>query len=199
MMLLKKISLLIIVIFLSSCAPKPVITTLEQDTIAKVKAANSDVCAYKGRVLIGYHKDNIDLSFKGMLDKECSGNFHLVVMGPFNLIALDITYKDGEVQAKKNDEDISGFMSYFFKAKHADTIVKLIRYPYINVDDTYAMSTDGKEYIFTKGTTEIRAGQDFLITKIKTDVRTFTYEYQDGKMYNMTFQNPYEKVIIGLR
>lgn len=199
MMLLKKISLLILAVVLASCAPKPVIVTPEQDAISKVIAANSDVCAYKGKVVIGYQKDNLDLNFKGMLDKECSGNFHLAVMGLFNLVALDITYKDGQVQATKNDEDISGLVNYFFKAKHADTIVKLIKYPYMNVDSTYKMSTDGKQYIFTKGDTEIRAGQDYLITSIKVDTRKFTYEYKDGKMYNMTFENPYEKVIIGLR
>lgn len=93
------------------------ITDIKHDTLAKISEKNRQVCEYKGKIIVDYSgKDNI-IRLKGFLDKDCSKDFHLVLMGFLNMVVMDITYKDGKVLANKNGEDVSSLCCLFHEVQ----------------------------------------------------------------------------------
>lgn len=195
----KRISLFLLLLLLVSCAKTPDITDVSQDTLRKIAEKNRQVCEYKGRIVLSYTGKETSISLKGLLDKSCNKDFRLVLQGLLNIVVLDITYKDGKVQANKNGEDISSLAAHFFKQKNVDAMVEMVRYPYVEVDGSYSLETDGREYIMKKDNVSVTAGNDLLIKSVDDGRRKFSYEYKDGKMYNITYEYKEEKVEIGLR
>lgn len=198
-MLLKRINLFILLLFVVACGQQSVITDINQDTLRKISEKNRQVCAYKGKIVLNYEGKETSLRLKGFLEKDCSKDFRLVLTGLLNMVVMDITYKNGQVVANKNGEDISSLVAYFFKQKNVDAMVEMVRYPYVEIDGTYSLETDGKEYIMKKDNMVVTAGQDMLIKTVEDGKRKFGYEYKDGQMYNITYEYKEEKVEIGLR
>ncbi|MGE4317389.1 MAG: hypothetical protein AB7E96_00685 [Deferribacterales bacterium] len=199
MMLLKKISLLLLIFLIISCVPKARIATIDKDTLSRIFANNTQICSYKGKIVIRYQDERNDISLKGYLDKACNKDFHLVVLGPLNIVMADITYKDGAVTADKNGEDISLFASYIMKAKNVDATVELIRYPFVEVDDTYTLSAEGGNFILKKDDITVKTDADCYITEITDGRRKFTYEYENNKIYNIYYEYKDQRIKIGLR
>ncbi len=182
-----------------SCAPRVRIAAIDKDTLSRIFANNTQICSYKGKIVINYQDGHNDISLKGYLDKSCNRDFHLVVLGPLNIVMADITYKDGKVSADRNGEDISLFASYIMKAKNIDATVELVRYPFVEVDETYTLRAEGGNFIMTKDDITVKTDADCYITEITDGRRKFTYEYKDGKIYNILYEYKDQRIKIGLR
>jgi hypothetical protein len=184
---------------LLSCTPQVRIAYLDSGTLSKISEKNRQVCAYKGKIVINYQDEHSEIRLKGYLDKECNKDFHLVILGPLNIVMAYITYKGGEVKANKNGEDISLMADYFFKSKNVDTIVELIRYPYVEVDAGYSIKAEDGRFIIQKDDVLVVADADYLIKEISDSKRKFVYGYEDGKINNILYEYKKQKIEIGLR
>jgi hypothetical protein len=184
---------------LAACSQKPVIYKAEPDTIKKITQANQAVCDYKGRVTVIYENGKENVRFKGYLNKDCKDNFHLKILGLFNSVAYDIKYHDGVVEAYEKGEDVSAGIEYFMRSKGLDSMVSLIRYPHVKVDESYEISVKDNKYLLEKGTVSVVAGQDYNIEKISFGSESFEYVYSDGRMTELLYQGEDMKVEIKLR
>ncbi|MGD9809051.1 MAG: hypothetical protein AB7E76_00735 [Deferribacterales bacterium] len=172
---------------LSACTPKGVIMYVPDDLAQKISAKNEATCSYKGRVSVVYQKGEDDVRFKGYLDKDCSDNFKLKILGLFNTVAYDVTYMDGEVQAFKKDEDVSLEIAYFMRSKGLDSMISLIRYPHVKVDNSFKKKAVGDEFILTKGLVTVAAGADYLIRRISFGEESFAYSYEEDTLNGLTY------------
>jgi len=184
---------------LSACTQKNIILSIPKDLTVKVAEANQSICSYKGRVSVIYKQGNDDVRFKGYLNKDCEDNFQLKILGLFNTVAYDVKYDNGVVEAYKKDEDVSSQMAYFMRSKGLDSMVSLIRYPHVTVDESYKVKALVDEYIMTKGTVTVAAGQDYLIRRIDFGSEKFAYQYDNGKLSGLTFDGDGTMLEIKLR
>jgi hypothetical protein len=157
------------------------------DLVQKISAKNEATCSYKGRVSVVYKKGEDDVRFKGYLDKDCSDNFKLKILGLFNTVAYDVTYTDGELQAFKKDEDVSLEIAYFMRSKGLDSMISLIRYPHVKVDNSFKKKAVGDEFILTKGMVTVAAGADYLIRRISFGEEAFAYIYDADALSGLTY------------
>lgn len=186
-------------LLLSACTPKGVILSIPDNLAEKIAEKNQSTCTYKGRVSVVYQKGEDDVRFKGYLLKDCEDNFHLKILGLFNTVAYDVTYKNGIVEAYKKEEDVSLEIAYFMRSKGLDSMISLIRYPHVRVDNSFKRKAVGDEYILTKGIVTVAAGADFLIRRISFGSEVFTYSYNEGRLSGLTFTDGEMNLEIKLR
>jgi len=192
-------ALLILAVVLSACTPKNIILHIPSDLTARVAKANQSVCDYKGRVSVIYENGKDDVRFKGLLDKDCEDNFHLKILGLFGSVAYDVKYENGLVEAYEKGEDISLEMAYFMRSKGLESMVSLIRYPHVKIDDTFKVKAVVDEYILTRGLTKVAVGQDFLIKRIEFGSESFKYFYTENQLSALIYEGEGTKVEIRLR
>jgi len=195
----KKISLVLLTLIFLSCTQKGVILYVPSDIQTRIADANQSLCSYKGRVSVLYKTPAEDVRFKGYLNKDCSDNFKLKILGLFNSVAYDISFQDGVVQAYEKGEDVSDEIAYFMHSKGLDTMVSLIRYPHVKVDETFKAKAEDDEYILSKGSVTVSAGADLLIRKISTEGGVIEYSYDGGGLSGLYYTMGETKAEIRLR
>ncbi len=90
-------------------------------------------------------------------------------------------------------------MAYFMRSKGLDSMVSLIRYPHVKIDDSFKVKAVVDEYIMTKGLVTVAVGQDYLIKRIDYGTESFEYGYTDGELTELVFIGDGTKVEIKLR
>lgn len=196
---LKRISLLLLLVIAAGCTPRPVVSDIQSDALSRIEEANRVVCEYKGKVVVRYVYKEQDIRLKGYLDKQCNNDFTLTMLGPLGITLAKVEYRDGKVSAVDGTGDVSLLAQYIMKQKNLESMVELIRYPYVNVDDSFKISLKDGDYFLTKGKLEITAGADYLIKTIKTPEGTYTYRYSDGKAEDLEYVTPKQSVYIRLQ
>ena len=200
MISLKRISLFLLALLITSaCAVKPLVTDIPPDALRKIEDANRVVCEYKGKVVVRYLYKEQDIRLKGYLDKQCSNDFTLTMLGPLGITIAKVDYRDGKISAVDGTGDVTLLAQYIMKQKNLESMVELIRYPYINVDDSFKISLKNGDYLLTKGSYEVTAGADYLIKTIKTPEGTYTYKYSDGRAEELEYVTPKQSVYIKLQ
>lgn len=186
-------------LLLFGCAQKTPLLYVPSDINTKIAEANQSVCSYKGRITVLYSSPEEDVRFKGYLDKDCADNFRLMILGLFGSVAYDLSYRDGIVEAYEKGEDVSEKMEEFMLSRGLDTMVSLIRYPHVKIDNGFAASSAEDEYLLTKNGFRVYAGADYLINRIEYATSVFSYEYEDGKLAGLAYSDGGIKVEIKLR
>ncbi|TCK62080.1 hypothetical protein [Seleniivibrio woodruffii] len=197
---LKRISLcLLLLLAATGCVSKSLVTDYDSDTLRLIEEANRVVCEYKGKVVVRYVYKEQDLRFKGYLDKQCSNDLTITLLGPLGITLARVEYKDGKISAMDGTGDISLLAQYISKQKGLETMVELIRYPYVNVDRSYKLEVKNGEYVMTKDDVVVTAGADYLIKSIKTPEGTYNYKYSGGKAEQLEYVTPKQSIYIGLQ
>ncbi len=192
-------SLFIIVLTVAACTVRPVVTDIPPDALSRIQQTNRVVCEYKGKVVVRYVYKEQDIRLKGYLDKQCNNDFTLTMLGPLGITLAKVDYKDGRITAVDGTGDVSLLAQYIMKQKNLESMVELIRYPYINVDDSFKISLKDGDYFLTKDKYEITAGTDYLIKTIKTPEGTYTYKYSGGQAEELEYVTPKQSVFIRLQ
>jgi hypothetical protein len=175
------------------------VTDIPYDALSRIEEANRVVCEYKGKVVVRYLYKEQDIRVKGYLDKQCSNDFTLTMLGPLGITIAKVEYKNGKVSAADGSGDVTLLAQYIMKQKNLESMVELIRYPYMNVDSSFKISLKDGDYFLTKGTVEITAGADFMIKTIKTAEGTYSYKYNGGKAEELEYVTPKQSVFIRLQ
>lgn len=200
MISLKKISLFFaLVVLTAACTVRPVVSDIPEDAISRIQDANRVVCEYKGKVVVRYLYKEQDIRLKGYLDKKCNNDFTLTILGPLGITLAKVDYRDGKIAAVDGTGDVSLLAQYIMKQKNLESMVELIRYPYMNVDDSFNISLKDGDYFLTKDKVEITAGDDYLIRTIKTPEGTYTYRYNGGHAEELEYVTPKQSVFIRLQ
>lgn len=209
MKLVHILCVLLITIFLNGCAGKPLLLNSDMDykEFRKLtKAANTlTVCAYKGRIAVNFKSESGSVGFSGIIDKACSDDLSLSVLGPFNTVFAQIGYKNGVVSVKTSDnqssENIKPFATFAI-----EELVPYLRYPLYMPDENGKFSVKDGYYLYDGGYDNknifIRFDKDFRVLgytiegKISTQI---DYRFSDnGSVSEITLTKDKETVSVKL-
>ncbi|QAR34271.1 hypothetical protein EP073_12900 [Geovibrio thiophilus] len=193
-------AVVLIIAFGVSCAPKrPFLLTDKNTVLSEISFKNKQTCAYKGRISVIYQDREEDVRFRALLDKKCTDEFDMKILGAFSRVIYDITYRYGDVKAYEKGIDSSEKISLFMKNRGLDGLILGLRFPYALPDESYDMTLTENGYLFRKPYAEIEAGSDMLIKRIKFDEVIYEYGYSTEGVSSIKLTQGTKKLEIGLQ
>lgn len=190
----------LIVALTVSCAPKkPTLYYDESFVIKEIEKKNPQKCDYKGRVYVIYKDEQEDIRFRGLLDKKCSEEFELKILGAFSSVVYHIIYSYGDVKAYEKGLESSEKIKLFMQNRGLDTFVLGLKYPYLLPDESYNMSVSDFGYVFRKPFSSIETGTDFQIQRLRSGNVFYEYEYDKDRMTVIKLRKGKTNIEIGLQ
>lgn len=208
MKLMHILCVLLITLFINGCVGKPLLLDSigYREFVKLTKAANPEtVCAYKGRIAVNFKSEGSSAGFSGIIDKACSDDLSLSVLGPFNAVFAQIGYKNGVVSVKTSDnqssENIKSFATFAI-----GELVPYLRYPLYMPDENGKFSVEDGFYLYDGGYDKnnilIRFDKDFRVLGYTIEGKTTTridYRFADnGSVSEITLTKDAETVSVKL-
>lgn len=185
-----------------SCAPKHYFLIQDKNTVlTEIASKNRQTCAYKGRISVIYidTATDEDVRFRALLDKKCTDEFDMKILGAFSRVIYDITYRFGDVKAYEKGVESSEKIRLFMKNRGLDGLILGLRFPYALPDESYDMTLTENGYIFRKPYAEIEAGSDMMIRSIRLGEVAYEYGYSGSAVSFIKVKNGAKTLEIGLQ
>lgn len=185
-----------------SCAPKHYFLIQDKNTVlSEISAKNKQTCAYKGRISVIYTDSaaDEDVRFRALLDKKCTDEFDMKILGAFSGVIYDITYRYGDVKAYEKGVESSEKIRLFMKNRGLDGLILGLRFPYALPDESYDMTVTENGYVFRRPYAEITAGSDMMIRSISLGEVIYEYGYSGEAVSSVTVRNGAKTLEIGLQ
>lgn len=170
MKLMQIMCLFLAVVILDGCAMKTSLLRKDMDYsefLKLTKEANAKAtCAYSGRISVNFKTEGSSAGFSGIIDKACSDDIKLSILGPFNVVFAQIGYKNGVVSVKTSDNQSAANIKSF--ATFAiEELVPYMRYPLYLLDENGRFTTEDGYYLYDAGYDKnnifIRFDSDFRV------------------------------------
>ncbi len=204
----------LIILFLWGCASKELTVVVpSQDNItdnktayierlkeilSKVNEKTPTICTYKSNVIFDYQDEKMKVKMKGIVQKDCSNNGEVLVLGPFNVVLYQAKYHNGNLEISKDNNTL--IVNDKNRAKIAEMIeyIHLLNYPGIRPDETFDYQEDGDKILFYKDNSTILA-EDYMIKKILHNGLTVSYKIDASTIKEITLvqeaKNRYLRII----
>ncbi len=190
---MKKLLLIATAMLLSACAAKqePVMVIdqkLSGNQVYNLALENTPyICGYKGNISVAVESAEMDESLKTLLDKQCNGDYKLVVLGVMNAPVAEIVSKSDQITVAANDEDVKAIVARL--SERYDWAVRtFVRSPLYatRLSPTVDYRENGYTLSFIDGV-KIEVDENFRFTKYIFDSNIYVIHNWDenNKLENM--------------
>ncbi len=178
---------LIIVSFsvFASCSSKSVVINFDptldaRQVLNRAMLTTPNYCGYKGGVVAKVQSETDSQSIKGLLSKQCSGDYRFVVLGVLNAPMAEIISNDGEIKVVSSDISMSEHIR-LIAGRYAESISQFIETPLTmpKTSPTLEYSEIGYVLVYNRGF-RVTVDENFYIIKYTFSEDTFVeYVWED--------------------
>lgn len=169
-----------------------------KEILVKVNEKTPSICSFKSNVIFDYQDDKMKVKMKGIVQKDCSNNGEVLVLGPFNVVLYQAKYQNGNLEISKDNNTL--IVNDKNRTKIAEMIqyIHLLNYPGIRPDETFDYQEDGDNILFYRDNSTILA-EDYVIKKILHNGLTVSYRVDASTIKEITLvqeaKNRYLRII----
>ncbi len=188
----------VISLFIISCSAKShnINLSLGINNIVDNVALNTPtLCAYKGKISVKAIENEESMSFNAMLNKKCSNDISVIILGFLNSIVAKIDYIDDKLEVFAEDEIKEQIK--VVSSSYMVLIKKYLKSPILLPNNSFKLSTEGKSYIFNSNNgIEIYGDEYFPINRYFPKNINITYTWKDDYIASAEVSSGKSSVII---
>ncbi len=184
----------VVLCFLFSCAgketgpaPLPELMQNKDEVLRKLSSSMPEACEYLGRTNIQFADKTNKGGAGAILNKECSGDMDIRILGPFGIQLAELLVRGGEYYIFQNGKDVTANPPIRINSADLVLLKNYLTLPPPLPDENYMFMLDISHYIFILGDEYIYVNPYFYVDRVIKGDHKVDYVWEEGVLKYIHF------------
>ena len=190
-----------VLFILCSCAGKQsaqpeLILLSKEEVLLRLSSSMPEACEYLGRTSIQFADNRNRKNIRAILDKSCSGDMDIKILGPFGIQMAEILVSGNEYAIFQNGKNVTAKYPINIDAADIVLLKNYLTLPPPLPDERYTFISNTNQYIFTLEDEYISVTPDLYVNNIFRDDHEVYYLWKEGVLKAIRFFRNDAEVVV---